>query len=39
MLKVIMRGPRGPFDLILDSLPAHRAKVVHDYVEETRGKS
>ena len=38
MLKLIMRGRRRPLYLILDSLPAHKAKVVHDYVETTDGK-
>src|SRR5215470_8567540 len=38
MLKLIMRGRRKPLYLILDSLPAHKAKVVHDYVEATDGK-
>src|SRR5262249_14529432 len=38
MLKVIMRGRRRPLYLILDSLPAHKAKAVRDYVEATGGK-
>lgn len=38
MLKVIMRGRRRPLYLILDSLPAHKAKVVSDYVKGTHGK-
>ena len=33
-----MRGRRRPLFLILDSLPAHKAKVVQDYVKSTRGK-
>jgi transposase len=33
-----MRHPRRPLFLILDSLPAHKAKVVLDYVEGTGGK-
>src|SRR6516225_1528179 len=38
MLKLMMRGRRRPLYLILDSLPAHKAKVVRDYVESTNGK-
>src|SRR6516162_1921137 len=38
MIKLIMRGRRRPLYLVLDSLPAHRAKVVRDYVEGTDGK-
>ena len=38
MLKVIMRGRRRPLFLVLDSLPAHKAKVVLDYAEGTNGK-
>ena len=38
MLKLMMRGRRRPLYLILDSLPAHKAKVVCDYVESTNGK-
>jgi transposase len=38
MLKHIMRHRRRPLFLILDSLPAHKAKVVLDYVEGTEGK-
>jgi transposase len=38
MLKLIMRGRRRPLYLILDSLPAHKAKMVHDYVEGTDEK-
>jgi transposase len=38
MLKLIMRGRRRPLYLILDSLPAHKAKMVSDYVEGTDGK-
>jgi transposase len=37
MLKHIMRGRRKPLFLVLDSLPAHRAKMVRDYVESTNG--
>ena len=38
MLEQIMRHRRRPLFLILDSLPAHKAKVVRDYVEATGGK-
>jgi transposase len=38
MLKLMMRGRRRPLYLILDSLPAHKAKVVGDYVKSTNGK-
>jgi transposase len=38
MLKAMMRGRRKPVFLILDSLPAHKAKIVGDYVASTKGK-
>src|SRR6266542_2288801 len=38
MLKQIMRRRRRPLFLVLDSLPAHKAKVVRDYVEAKDGK-
>jgi len=38
MLKMLMRGRRRPLFLILDSLPAHKAKIVQDYVASTAGK-
>ena len=38
MLKHIMRGRRKPLFLVLDSLPAHKAKLVRDYVASTNGK-
>ena len=38
MIKLIMARRRRPLFLILDSLPAHKAKVVRDYVEGTNGK-
>lgn len=38
MLKHIMKGRRKPLFLVLDSLPAHRARMVRDYVETTNGK-
>jgi transposase len=38
MLKQIMRRRRKPLFLVIDSLPAHKAKLVRDYVETTDGK-
>ena len=38
LLKHIMRRRRKPLLLVLDSLPAHKAKMVRDYVESTNGK-
>jgi transposase len=38
MLKAMMRGHKKPVFLILDSLPAHKAKIVGDYVASTKGK-
>jgi transposase len=38
MLKVMMHRRRKPLFLILDSLPAHKAKVVKNYVASTDGK-
>jgi transposase len=38
MLKQIMRRRRKPLFLVIDSLPAHKAKLVRDYVEATDGK-
>ena len=38
MLQLIMRHRRRPLFLILDSLPAHKAKVVLDYVDGRKGK-
>lgn len=38
MLKVLMRGRKRPLYLVLDSLPAHKAKSVLDYVKSTAGK-
>ena len=34
----IMRRCRKPLFLVLDSLPAHKAKLVRDYVEAMQGK-
>jgi transposase len=38
MLKQIMRRRRKPLFLVIDSLPAHKAKLARDYVEATNGK-
>jgi transposase len=38
MLKALMRHRKRPLFLILDSLPAHKAKVVKNYVASTEGK-
>jgi transposase len=38
MLKVLMFHRRKPLYLILDSLPAHKAKIVREYVASTQGK-
>jgi transposase len=38
MLELIMRGRRKPLYLILDSLPAYKAKMVRDYEKATNGK-
>jgi len=38
MLKILMQRRRKPLFLILDSLPAHQAKVVKNYVASTNGK-
>lgn len=38
MLKILMQRRRKPLFLILDSLPAHKAKVVKNYVASTNGK-
>jgi transposase len=38
MLKTIMHRRRRPLFLVLDSLPAHKAKIVLDYAAETNGK-
>jgi transposase len=38
MLELIMRRRRKPLFLILDSLPAHKANIVQDYVDGTNGK-
>jgi hypothetical protein len=38
LLKHIMRRRRKPLFLVVDSLPAHKAKMVRDYVESTNGE-
>ena len=38
LLKAMMFGRKKPVLLILDSLPAHKAKIVKDYVAWTEGK-
>ena len=38
LLKHIMRGRRKPLYIVLDSLPAHKAKMIQDYVASTKGK-
>jgi transposase len=38
LLKHIMRGRRKPLFIVLDSLPAHKAKMVQEYVASTDGR-
>ena len=38
LLKHVMRGRRKPLFLVLDGLPAHKARMVRDYVASTNGK-
>jgi transposase len=38
MLKALIHRRRKPLLLILDSLPAHKAKIVKEYVASTDGK-
>lgn len=38
MLKLLMLRRRHPLYLVLDSLPAHKARMVRDYVDTTNGK-
>jgi transposase len=38
ILKALMRRRKKPLYLILDSLPAHKAKIVQDYVASTKGR-
>jgi len=38
MLKMLMRHRKKPLFLVLDSLPAHKAKIVKNYVASTNGK-
>src|SRR6202140_2075653 len=37
MLKMLMRHRKKPLFLVLDSLPAHKAKIVRNYVASTNG--
>jgi transposase len=38
MLKALMRHRKKPVFLVLDSLPAHKAKIVQNHVASTKGK-
>jgi len=38
LLRRMMRGPRKPLHLIVDGLPAHRTRLVRDYVNKLEGK-
>ena len=38
LLRRMMRGRRRPLHLIVDGLPAHKTRVVRDYVDELDGK-
>ena len=38
LLRRMMRGRRKPLHLIVDGLPAHRTRLVRDYVNELEGK-
>lgn len=38
LLKQLLRGRRRPLHLVLDSLPAHKTKLVGEYVASTDGK-
>jgi transposase len=38
MLKALMRRRKKPLYLILDSLPAHKARIVQEYVASTKGR-
>src|SRR5271156_5321185 len=38
MLRMLMRHRKKPLFLVLDSLPAHKAKIVRNYVASTNGK-
>src|SRR5579862_8322312 len=38
MLKALMRHRKKPVFLVLDSLPAYKAKIVHNYVASMNGK-
>ena len=38
LLKQMMRGRRKPLHLVVDGLPAHKTKVVREYVDGLKGK-
>ncbi len=38
LLKKMMRGRKKPVHLVLDSLPAHKKGIVHEYVKSTNGR-
>jgi transposase len=38
LLKKLMKHRKKPLLLVLDNLPAHQAKMVHDYVASTKGR-
>lgn len=38
LLRQLMHRRRKPMRLILDSLPAHKTRLVRDYIESTQGK-
>jgi transposase len=38
LLRQMMKGRRRPIHLVLDSLPAHKTRVVRDYVDSLKGK-
>ena len=38
ILEALMRRRKKPLFLVLDSLPAHKAKIVQDYVASTDGR-
>jgi len=38
LLKQMMKGRRRPLHLVLDNLPAHKTRMVRDYVDSLKGK-
>jgi transposase len=38
MLRILMHGRKKSLFMVLDYVPAHRAKIVHDFVTSTSGK-